>query len=339
MFSSRNVIFQRFVFSFILLATVFIVSQSVAASTIAGLIYDNRRNPLPLVDVELLNEYYQLRGRTTTDGVGRYQFTGLPDGFYTVRVLPFRYDLEDQEQLVEINTLSIRGAGVGNTYITRDFSLIPKKGGLAETTTGVVFAQDVPKTAEKLYKQANEDFADGKESEGVAKLIEAIKTFPEYYYALHRLGVALFVRKQYLDATNAFMRAVNVNPKSSISFYYMGTALNSLGKDYNKAAIVALTKASALAPASPQVAYMLGKVEREQGNFEAAEKHLVRAKKLADEKVAEIHKELAQLYANDLKQYGKAADELESYMKATKLKDDAVKEKIADLRRKAKEGT
>lgn len=339
MISVSNSPYRRGVHPLLLLFFAVFAAGSAAASTISGTIYDPRRVPLPLVEVELLNENYQLRGRDTTDGIGRYQFSGLSDGFYTVRVLPFRYDFEDQEQTIEISTLSVRGSGAGNVYRTVDFYLQRKKGGLGETTTGVIFAQEVPKEAEKLYEQSLERFADGKEAEAIGKLVESLRISPNYYYALHRLGVALFERKQFLDATNVFMKAVSVNPKSSISFYYMGSALSSLGREYNKAAIAAFEKAAVLAPASPQVAYMLGKTNRAGGNFEAAEKHLLQAKKLSNEKVAEIHKELALLYANDLKQYGKAADELEAYMKASGQSDETVREKIEDLRRKAGKGT
>ena len=62
-----------------------------------------------------------------------------------------------------------------------------------------------------------------------------------------------------------FLKAVEINPKSAISFYYIGLGLNKLGKDYNKSALKALGQAATLAPSSQVVFYMLGKVEREEG--------------------------------------------------------------------------
>ena len=85
--------------------------------------------------------------------------------------------------------------------------------------------------------------------------------------------------------------------------------------------------------------FVLGKVERAQGQFADAEKHLLAAKKLATTKVPEIHAELSQLYANDLKKYGEAADELEQYIKASRLSaadEKVARNKVEDLRAKAK---
>ena len=73
-----------------------------------------------------------------------------------------------------------------------------------------------------------------------------------------------------------------------------------------------------------------------------AEQHLLSAKKQSPTKVPEIQKELAQLYANDMKKYKEAADELEQYVKASKLSDEdnaKTKQLIADLRVKAKSQT
>jgi tetratricopeptide (TPR) repeat protein len=86
------------------------------------------------------------------------------------------------------------------------------------------------------------------------------------------------------------------------------------------------------------VLYVLGKVERAEGKYQEAEKHLLQAKKVSKNPIPEIHKELAQLYGNDLKKYKEAADELELYLKASKLEDGEekkVKKIISDLRGKA----
>lgn len=325
----------------------FSFSQTVSASTIAGTVFDNYKNALPDVDIELLDQYYRQINRTRTDANGRYQFDGLSDGNYTVKAMPFRYDLIDQSNYVEIATLSVvsqssispRNGKQGNAYIVQDFYLQPKKGGLNEL--GVIFAQEIPKDVQKTYEKAVKDIADKRPDEGIGGLKKAVEGFPTYYNALHRLGKELFMRKSYGEAAYFLLKAAEVNPKSATSFYYAGLALNKIGKDYNKSAIKALTLAHTLAPASEQVCYMLGKVEREEGNFTNAEKYLLQAKKLKAN-VAEIHIELAQLYGNDLKKFKEAADELEMYLKASNIEGDSakdIKKKVADLREKAKAQT
>jgi len=277
----------KMVFSGSFLFLILFLSQSAfGANIIAGAVFDKQRIPVPDIDVELLDEYYRIvpNGRTKTDGAGRYQFQGMNDGNYTVRVLAFRYDLEDQSQYIEVKSVSAMTSGgaaqtgastSGSSYNTVDFYLLPKKGGLRDSELGVVFAQDVPKEAETAYKLAVQDFSKKRHEEGFDNLKKALGVFPTYYQALHRFGLELFMRKQYLESAQVFMEAVKVNPKSATSFYYLGFAFHNLGEKYNKAAVTSLNQALVLAPASPQVLYLIGKVERATGKLVESEKHLL----------------------------------------------------------------
>jgi hypothetical protein len=339
----------KMVFSVSFLFLSLFLASNILASNIQGIVYDRQRNALADIDIELLNDYYQVIKRTRTEGSGRYQFDGLSDGRYTVKALAFRYDLEDQEMPVEISTqgVSVSSAqgggssiGQGNGTFIQDFYLSPKKGGLRDSELGVVFAQDVPKEAKKSYDLALDDFKAKRADAGFTNLKKSIELFPTYYQALMRFGAELFSRRQYLDSAQVYMKAAEVNPKSALSFFYVGYALHNLGKQYNKSALKALTMAQTLAPVSPQVLWLLGKVERAEGKTADAEKHLLAAKKQATTPIPEVHMELSQLYANDLKKYKEAADELELYLKASKAeKEEEKKTKkiIADLREKAKQ--
>jgi tetratricopeptide (TPR) repeat protein len=264
MFLVKKLKVKKFFFIIFSVAGILLLLQNVSASTISGTVYDNRRNPLSEVDVELQDQFYRQADRTRTNSSGRYQFGGLNDGNYTVRVLPFRYDLIDQSQYVEITTINVRG-GQGNTYITQDFYLLPKKGSLADTELGVVFAQEVPKEAEKVYEQAAKNVSKDHKEEGILGLREAVKLFPNYYLALHLLGKELFIKGQYGEAVPILLKAVEVNPRSATTLYYLGNSLSKL--NYNKAAMTALNQAHLLAPASTQVLFILGKVERQRVNM------------------------------------------------------------------------
>jgi tetratricopeptide (TPR) repeat protein len=327
-----------FTFGLFLFSAIFILTQNAfGQSTISGTVYDKQRNQLFDIEVELQNDLYQTISRTKTDGGGRYTFGGLRNGRFYVKAYAFRYDLEDQIQEQEINTQSLRG-GSGAGFFLLDFYLQPRKGGLTESELSVVFSQDVPSEAKKHYEKGIEFINNKRNKEGILELNEAVKTFPNYFLALYRIGKELFVLKNYKDAVPFFFKAAEVNEKSANSFYYLGYSLHNLGKEYNKSAIASLNQALLIAPASMQVLYILGKVEREEGSFQEAEKHLLQAKKLSKVSIPEIHKELAQLYANDLKKYSEAADELELYVKASKLSDDEEKKTkkiITDLRAKA----
>lgn len=316
---------------------IFLCAQTVSASSISGTIYDNRNNSLPDVDIELLDDLYRLITRTRTESTGRYEFGGIGDGRYTVRVLPFRYDFLDQSQLVEINTSTIRGAGQGNTLEIRDFYLQPRKGSLEEAEAKVVFAQSVPKEAEKVYKEALEDFSKKRRGEAVIKLQEAVKLFPDYFLALNRLGKEYVLQEKYGEAYQVLMKAVELNSKSPVSFYFLGYALYKL--NYNKAALIALNQAYILSPSSVSLLVTLGTVERLEKKYADSEKHLLQAKKLSRVIMPEIHFELARLYGENLKKYDEAADELEAFLKLRPDAQDAVKikELIKKFREKAKE--
>jgi len=338
-FAVKMVLATCFVFLF------FAFSQNAsAANIIAGTVYDKLRNPLPDIDVELLDEYYRAvqGGRTKTASTGRYEFSVNNDGRYYVRVYAFRYDLEDETHEVYISSVSAVPGQQGSSYNLEDFYLQPKKGGLADTELSVIFAQDVPKEAKKLYDTAIDDFAKKRTNDGIMGLVKATEIYPTYYLALQRLTKELFIMGKYVESFQYARKVVSVNPKSATGYYYMGYALHNLGKDYDAAAVAALTESARLAPGSVQVLFLLGKVERGQGKFVEAEKHLLTAKKLSTTKSPQIYAELSQLYANDLKKYAQAADELEEYIKASKLSDadeKVARDKVADLRAKAKTQT
>ena len=335
-----NKLFEYKLFLVICFVFVIGVTPLFAANMITGTVSDRARNPLPDIDIELLDEYYRsIPGqRQRTSSAGRFEFAVSNDGRYYIKVYGFKYDYVDELREVVLQSISaVPGAG-GNSYNVEDFTLQPKKGGLADAELAVVFAQNVPKDAKDLYETALGQFSKKKSQEGIMTLVKAVEKFPEYYLALQRLTRELFALQKPVESFQYARRVVAVNPKSANGYYYMGASLRTLGKDYAKASAAAFAEAARLAPGSSQVLFALGKVERDLGDFVAAEKHLLSAKKLSATKNADIQAELSQLYANDLKKYGEAADELEDYLKAGKFSDveeKAIRDKIADLRQKS----
>lgn len=328
---------KKTLFSIVILGSIFVLSQNILASTIMGMVFDSQRNPLADIDVELLDDYYRPINRTRTSSVGRYEFSGLGDGRFTVRVLAFRYDYKDETALVEISTIVSVPGQVGNGFFTQDFYLTPKKGSLIESELGVVFAQEVPKEAEKLYQNAIKSLSQKKMDQGIAQLRESLKIFPNYYLSLHRLGRELYFKGEYPEAAQVSLKASEINPKSGTSLYYLGNSLSKL--NYAKAAIVALNQALVLAPSSYQILFALAKTEIAENMFDKAEIHLLEAKKHTPAGVPDIHWELAQIYGNNLQKYKEAADELELYLKAGKFDANysgKIKKLISNFREKAK---
>lgn len=326
----KVIVFGIFLVSFYLCLT-----NDAAASTIIGIVYDNHRNPVADVDVELQGTVGAWRGRTRTDSTGRYEFGGLGDGRFTVRVLPFRYDFEEQSAEVVVQTFSRTDANNDATFI-QDFYLAPRKGSLVESETAVIFAQNIPVEAKKIYEKAIQDISGKQFVQGITGLEESLKIFPEYFLALKNLGIIYFNRSEYGVAVRYLFKASDINPKSPTSFFYLGFSLYKLG--YYKAASIALKQSHTLSPSSAAVLLALGTVERLEKDFVNAEKHLKLAKKLTNTPSADLHFQLAKLYGEDLKRYGEAADELEEFLKARPDAKDAsdIKVMIKTLREKAK---
>lgn len=308
-------------------------------NNISGMVFDHKRTPLSEIPVELLNDLSQSISRTRTDGGGRYSFTGMPAGRYQVRVIPSRYDYEEQTLEVEILNITMKGATsatTSNDSVTQDFYLRPRRGTLGLNGSAVVvFAQSVPPTAQKAYERAIEELAGKKTADGIASLEEAVKNFPTYFLALNRLGFEKFVQEDYEKAADVLARAADVNPRNLGTLYLLAYSLHLSKK--NAAAIQVARYALASNQTVPRLSLLMGMILRVDGQYQEAEKHLLEAKKSDKENIADIHWQLALLYGNNLKRYGEAADELETFLKLQPKSRDAenIKKLAKQFRSKA----
>lgn len=285
-----------------------------SASTISGTVYDNQRNALAQVNVELLDEYYALKKYTVTDGIGRYTFEGLSDGDYYVKVLPFKYDFDEQTQPVRISTISLNASREGVMNAVADFALSPRKGTLSEARAQVIFAQEgVTPEAKKAFEEGMKLMKKGKTDDAIVQFESAVKAFPAYFMANHYLGAAYFQKNDYEHAAPPLMKAVEANDKSPLTLYYLGYTFHKL--NYNPAAIVALKAASVLTPSSFAIQMTLGASQRMQRDYENAEKSLLQAKKLLQGNNPELYKELAALYG-ETRRFDKGAESLEQMLKS-----------------------
>lgn len=113
-------------------------------------------------------------------------------------------------------------------------------------TPGVIFAQEIPKAAKGLYEEGVSDLKKFQDKR-LDKLEEVIKVFPEYFDALSLLGQEYVSLGNYEKAYPYLLRAIDVNPRSSISFYRLAFAFYQL-KQYPtaleaaKAAVILVPK-------------------------------------------------------------------------------------------------
>lgn len=308
-----------------------------AQNSISGVIFDTSRQPISKIEVELLDEYERLIRSTKTTGSGIYLFQGLRTGVYYVQIRTAGTNFREKKERVEVG----RAAGriVSSESLQLDFVLEVDRRNNPQTplTNEVVFAQSVPREAEKLYESALKKLENKKPDDAIEDLENALKIFPEYLLALEKIGYEYLEKKKFAESETVFAKALTVNPKSFSAKTGLSIAQYKQGKIQEAART--LEESVALNQSSPNSFLFLGKIYRELKEYEKAETNFKKAKELAQNKIPDIHWELALLYFYNLARPADAADELELYLKA---KPDApnkaqVEKLIKAMREKAKE--
>ncbi|MBX7171368.1 MAG: carboxypeptidase regulatory-like domain-containing protein [Pyrinomonadaceae bacterium] len=303
-------------------------------NAISGFVFGLENKPVPSVTVELQDDLNRMISRTETNGAGRYNFSGLGRGRYNVKVFPIGTGYQEQLREVEITGIGMSGSGGAET-VQQNFNLQlkPNSTAVANLKNNVVFAQDVPKEAQKIYEKAIDDLKDKKREAGIAELKQSLEIFPTYYLALERLAKEFIEQQDYKNALETANKCVGVNDKSYECWYVIGYS------DYkfknSEEAAQALEKAVLILPNSVNAYFLLGVNQRQIGKFEAAEASLLKAKKLTATPISDIHWHLALLYTNNLKKYKEAIQELELFLKAKPDFDET--EKVQNLIQRLKE--
>lgn len=309
-------------------------------NSISGFVFDPARRPVRDIYVELKPRSGGVDvGRVRTDGSGRYRFGNLPDGNYTIEILPYGTDYVQQSRDVELFNPR---ADYGAQFAQEDFYLRLKSGSSGTAVSGApdtVFVQEVPTTARETYDKAIVELDAKRIEPGLAALRRAIEQFPNYYAALERLGSEYVQRnqRQYYEAACIILtKALEVNPRGYLSHYALGIALYNLKQDDK--AMQSLQKAAEIAPNSVNPHLWLGIVAMRAGQLAQAEKSLKRAYALGGAKVPDVHMYLARIYS-DSKRYREAASEIELLMKEdpTARDNESLKRLLVQLREKAKQ--
>ncbi|HEY0429104.1 MAG TPA: tetratricopeptide repeat protein [Pyrinomonadaceae bacterium] len=324
---------------FFLIAAATIVGQA-QSNSITGHVFD-AQNRFPVGDlyVELLDSIGMNLGRTRIDSSGGFTFRNLRAGTFQVKVLTFGTNYKEEIQEVQLTSFPLGNGRYSSdiAYVDVYLKLDPRKinvgsGGVAT----VVFVQEIPDEARKLYKKAIKQLED-KKDEGLSSLKQAIEIFPTYYDALDLLGTEYVRRQKYEEAAPYLIKAIDVNQRSFSSFYALG--LVSYNLKNIPAAVEALRGAITINPQSITAQLFYGMVLRISGDYGNAEKALLQAKSLSQKSspVAEIYWQLGLLYEKQAR-YKEAAESLEKYLDIEPKSPNAekIKRLIVELRAKAK---
>ena len=277
---------------------------SAQSNSISGFVFNDRRNPLPDLQIELLNEVDSVIQRTKTDGAGLFTFRRLTTGIFQIRVQTYGTSYVGQTKRVQLEPT--------RAFEQVDFILV--SGATAATASGgTVFVQDVPEQALKEYERGAVLLQKPEQrTEGLNTLKKAIEIFPSYFNALELLGTEYVKGKEWEQAVPVLTKAVEVNGRAYHSLNSLSVAQYNLKQVPQ--AVESMRRAINLNQKSVNANLWFGMLLRQSGKLDEAEKYLREANKLADSKNADAHWELALLF-NQLKRNKEAADELELFLK------------------------
>lgn len=292
-------------------------------NSITGFVFGEDRAPVARLNVELQTEMYSTVARTQTNGSGMYSFRGLPSGSYSVKILTYGTNFEEQSKFVSLIPISVV-AGRGSVSEQLDFYLSVRKRPGLDGPGGSVFVQEVPQEAQSLYEAGVRDLEAEKETDGFGKLKRSLEIFPDYYLALDRLGTA-YLAKGYFEASFVlFTKALMVNPRSVSSGLGLGLTELRLGR--TSKAIESFDLVIKLEKDNINAHYWKGVAFQSAKRLDEALSSLQRAEKLSDGKFADVYFQLARVY-KDKNRFRESAESLETFLK---IRPDA--ENAAEIR-------
>lgn len=261
-----------------------------------------------------------------SDGNGTFRFTSLSPGSYTIIVEGGEeFETGRETVLIESSTISTSRGVVGTPFerpLTVQVYLRPKREGAEQTQPGVLNASlaNVPKPALDLYNRGSEA-ARKNENERAADLLKlAVESYPNFPAALSELGVTYLKLKRPEKAAESLSAALKLAPEDHGTLLAYGRALLELRRPAE--AEEQFRKALRKHAASPSAHLYLGMILLGRREFGEAERELREATGAGGGEAARAHYYLGGLYW-ELKQYKRAADELESYLKLTPSAPDA----------------
>jgi tetratricopeptide (TPR) repeat protein len=264
---------------------------------------------------------------TTSDEYGNFVFRGLPSGDYTI-VIDKEKDFESFVQSVSI--VQPRGMPPQNYLLS--VRLIAKAGTVGPPAVINAELAKVPRRALDMFNRAQELSKQGDHGAAIQELENAISEYPEFMLAYNELGVQYMKLNDYPKADEALQSALKLNPKALMPLQNRGVVLFTL-KRYADAEKV-LREVVKMKSDSAVGHYFLGQSVAYLGNFDEAEKELLKATELGGKEMKEAHRLLAIIYSSR-KDNAKTVSELETYLQLNPTTPDA--EQLRGVIKKLKE--
>jgi tetratricopeptide (TPR) repeat protein len=267
---------------------------------------------------------------TITDDDGTFSFNRLRAESYTVI---FEGD-EEFDQASEYVRMERESAGPISANVT--LHLKPK--GTAEAFS------KIPKAARDLYLKGAAAAAKGDSKKAVEHLSGAVSAYPQFTQALSDLGVQYLKLGQAEKAGEALQAALKLAPEDLGTRLSYGVALLNQKKFTEAEAQLreVLKKNNAMPTAHMYLGMVLINLSKDEktkqfdaAKYAEAQKEFELAVSTGKEEVAPAHRYLGGIYWGN-KEYKRAADEFETYLRLTPKAPDAdkLRDAIKELRSK-----
>jgi Tfp pilus assembly protein PilF len=280
---------------------------------------------------------------TQTNGEGVFRFSGINTGYYTV-VVDAGDEYEIAKEQVEFNR-SANGENYAARTVQLPIYLRPKGSGPAAKSGAMNAAlAGVPKPALDLYQKGLEAAQKNDSKKAAELLSKAVEIHPQFALALNELGVQYLKLGQPDKAAEALQSAVKIMPDEFSPRLNYGIALMNQRKftEAEEQLRLALKKNESAPTAHMYLGITLLSLSKDEKTkqfnaaaYEEAQKELESAVGSGKGEVAIAHRYLGGIYWGN-KEYKRAADEFETYLKLMPKAADAEKLRAAikDLRSK-----
>jgi tetratricopeptide (TPR) repeat protein len=314
---------------FLLMAAPACLAQTIYE--VEGTVYGPDGKVVANVTVSLQNHSGVQIDQDITKVDGRYRFGSVFAGTYYLALKPPDRSIQAVVQKIELIDSGVR---MSNSSKERfDFAL--KSAALPLAIPGTVFAQAVPPQAEKFYQTAMGSVGKNDKESAIKDLKKAIDIFPTYFLALQQIGLLYIEVKKDQEALEPLTKALQVNTKASNAHLGLGMAYVNLGR--LEQAVVELNAAIAMDSRLFRAHLFLGMAFITMGQLDEAEKSLKQAYSIGGAKASAAHLYLTSIY-NTRKEYQKAIEELEAYLKENPKAPNSpnIQEAISKLKAKLK---
>jgi tetratricopeptide (TPR) repeat protein len=151
-----------------------------------------------------------------TDANGKFRFSNLQRGYYTINVIASGYKQTQQQADLQVVT---------RTYLV--IELVPEKSNADSSPPASVIDARVPREAQEEFAKGVAALQDKKVKDALPHLSKAINLYPNFFEAQFTLGTAYMDTLEWKDAETSLRRALEIKPEST-------PVLISLGEVYRR---------------------------------------------------------------------------------------------------------